>query len=120
MECLSFEPPKNNFGQRIWVKSVVLFGTSWGEKILGMSQFDWPIKKIFKTLGSPKNRIQLDGLKIGNGGWCVHGSQWPYIHRYRVWPRVSISTHGCGGGDPSTKMVDLRDHTLSIGPLEFF
>jgi len=53
MECLSFESPKNNFGQRIWVKSVVLFGTSWGEKTLGMSHFDWPIKK---------NKIQNIGV----------------------------------------------------------
>jgi hypothetical protein len=53
------------------------------------------------------------------------GSQGPYIHGYTVcgrgFRRVPISTHGYGGGgDPSTKMVDLRHHTLSIGPLEFF
>ncbi len=92
------------------------------EHLGGKKYWEWailigPSKKIkFKTLGSPKNRIQLDGLKIGNGGWCVHGSQWPYIHGYGVWPRVSISTHGCGGADPSTNMVDLRYHTISIGP----
>jgi len=104
------------YGLKVWCYLEHLGGEN-----IGNEPFWLAPKKKFKTLGSPKNRIQLGGLKIGNGGWCVHGSQWPYIHGYGVWPRVSISTHGCGGGEiPPRRWVDLRHHTISIGPLEFF